>query len=165
MQPILRHLDNYRVFNASLRINPEIRSNLPASGQSQQYVVDNILFAERQFLSFEPIYVELNLRRVHYLLHKNIDRARNILDLLLKLCRDLMSSFGILSADLNIDGRWHSEVERLIGDIGRLEKESILGKLLWEFCPQDLHPLLRGPMFFGECNHNGAVAIACSVIG
>jgi hypothetical protein len=165
MQAILRHLDNYRILDAGLWIDPEIRRNLAAAGKSQEHVIDDILLGQREFLSLEPVYIKLDLRRVHGLLHEHIGGARNILDLLLKLGRDLMSRVRILSADLNVNRRRHSKVESLIRDIGRLEKKRLLGKLLCEIFPQNSHPLLRGPMLPGERYQDVSVAVTRGVTG
>ena len=61
---VLRHLHDDRVFNARLRVEPEIRRNLPTARKRQQHVVRDIFRGQRELLRFQPVHFDVQLRRI-----------------------------------------------------------------------------------------------------
>jgi hypothetical protein len=57
---------------------------------------------------------------------------------------------SIFSAHLHIDRRGQPKVQSLVRDVRRLKEKCLLGKLLREVLPQNLHPFLCRPVLGGE---------------
>ena len=156
----MRHLHDHRVFDPRLRIEPEVRCNLPAARKRQQHVIRYILCREPDLLRLEPVHFDVELRGIDFLLHEYVYCSRNILDLLLQRFCNLRCRHSVFSAHLHIDRRGQPKVQSLIRDVRGLKEKCFLGKLLREVLPQNLHPFLRRPVLGGEQHQHIPIPVA-----
>jgi len=117
-------------------VQPLVGSCLAGAGERNEHGLRDVLLGEADLASLAAIDVDLHGGVLHLLVDVDVDSAGNLRDLFGELGGEVEVG-GFVAGDLEVDGSGQTEVENLVGDVGRGEEEVAVGELLLEVVAQD----------------------------
>ena len=123
---------------------------MKASAQGNEHVVGNVALRKADLSRPGSIDVNLDSRQVKRLLDAQIGDARNVLNLGKQLVREFPVGLQIGTDHLDVDGRWHTEIEDLAHHVGRQKIEGDTRELACQHHAQAVDVLGCRPVLWGE---------------